>query len=442
MHADTAYRLNTDSEAIGRGEFDALMAALPLPGALSHIAVAVSGGADSMALLCLARIWALHHHTKLSALVVDHGLRPESADEAAQVKTWAQALGVPCDILTPDHPITGGNTQAWARDMRYRLMADWCRAHRADALLVAHHAQDQLETMLMRLVRASGVEGLAAMRPLTEKHGIPVLRPLLSVTKQQLIATLQASGQAWLEDPSNQSERYTRNRLRQVAETLMEEGLSADRIATVSKQLADTSDFLAERVADALNAHVTIHDAGYADCPLDLFATLPGEIGWRVLRTLLATISGEALPVRSDKLMPLYHLLVERQLYKPRTLGGCLLVPDAKKGRLFIGRELAAIRDKALINKHETKWDGRFAVAIDGVPEQKMWVDALGESALAELQLAVLPAIPKAIMATFPALWGVDGLLAVPHINYSSPAVNARNVRMRFVPAKPLAGRR
>lgn len=326
-------------QLIAGDEFAALMAALALPEPPRRLAVAVSGGADSMALALLAKDWATAHGTELTALTVNHGLRPEAAAEVEQVRSWLEAKGIPCVILAPTIPITGSNIQEKARKLRYGLMAEWCSQYDCPYLLVAHHADDQLETVLLRLIRAGGVEGLAGMRPVREYQGITLLRPLLPVPKARLIATLQARGQAWLEDPSNQSPAYTRNRLRPVAKMLAGEGLTPERVTLLTRQLAATADYLEAEVVHWLSVHVESRADGQMSVPLAAWREVPPEIGWRALKRLLQEVGGAEKPMRSEKLLPLFNVLAAGEMIKPRTLGGCLLTPDMRSGALSLRRE-------------------------------------------------------------------------------------------------------
>ncbi len=213
-------------------DFDVLMQALPLAGGAAHLAVAVSGGADSMALALLARDWAGARGRKLTALTVDHRLRPESADEAAAVAGWMMARGIPHHVLRwRDRP--RGNVQAEARRARYGLLENWCAAEGAGALLLAHHLEDQAETVLLRLGRGSGVYGLAGMSAETAPAwpGAPVrARPLLGVPKARLAATLSAAGQSWIEDPSNRNPAFARTRVRGVWTQLAALGIASTRL--------------------------------------------------------------------------------------------------------------------------------------------------------------------------------------------------------------------
>ncbi|MEE2997040.1 MAG: tRNA lysidine(34) synthetase TilS, partial [Pseudomonadota bacterium] len=176
------------------------------------LVVAVSGGADSLGLLSLLTGWAGAKSVSLIALTVDHGLRPESGDEAALVGRWCAEMGVPHDILCwmGDKPVRG--IQEAARRARYALLEDWCVRHGASDLLVAHTENDQAETFLFRMSRGSGPDGLAAMPLVSCRGGIRIVRPLLGVSRARMEATLRAAGRTWVDDPGNADRRYTRVR--------------------------------------------------------------------------------------------------------------------------------------------------------------------------------------------------------------------------------------
>lgn len=189
----------------------------------AHIAVAVSGGADSMALTLLAQQWCALRKVQLTALTVDHGLRVESADEARQVHQWLAQHGIAHQTLTPKAPAIT-NTQTRAREMRFAVLAEWCVAHGATHVLLAHHADDQAETVALQQHRGETGPSRCGMA-LVRMHGlIRIVRPLLGVRKQVLVSSLEAAGQPWIEDPSNASDAYARNRLRQ---TMGEETMQA-----------------------------------------------------------------------------------------------------------------------------------------------------------------------------------------------------------------------
>jgi tRNA(Ile)-lysidine synthase len=176
------------------------------PGCDARLGLAVSGGPDSLALLTLA---AEACPDALAAATVDHGLRPEAANEADHVAAICERLSVPHTILTPSHPITG-NLQSAARGARYALLETWREQENLRWIATAHHADDQLETILMRLMRGSGIDGLSAIRPVNGK----IIRPLLGFRKAELVAHVQSRGLNAIADPSNDDSAFDRVRLR------------------------------------------------------------------------------------------------------------------------------------------------------------------------------------------------------------------------------------
>lgn len=245
-------QLNSDSAALAArliGATQALVGDDPA----ARFGVAVSGGPDSMALLLLA---ARAFPGRVAAITVDHQLRAASAEEAAMVAGWCAGQAIAHATLTPDGPVAG-NVQAWARAMRYRMIEDWRAAQGIDWIMTAHHADDQLETMLMRLNRGSGVSGLAGVRVRSGR----VIRPLLSVRKAELLALAQAEGLPHVHDPSNADPRFDRAAMRMaLADAQWLDAQAAERSATA---LAEAEAALAWSVAELAQAHVRSDGDGW-----------------------------------------------------------------------------------------------------------------------------------------------------------------------------------
>ena len=228
-------------KAVGDEEARALFGGLEN---LRGLLLAVSGGSDSTALLVLAARWAkrLKRPPKLTAITIDHGLRPESAREAAAVKRLARRLGVPHRTLRwrGDKPKSG--LQEAARIARYRLLAQAAARAGCEHVLTAHTLDDQAETVLFRLARGSGLTGLAGMAqasvlPVGAETAIFLVRPLLHVSKARLVATLKAAGIDHSEDPTNRDPRYARTRLRTLMPALAREGLDAKSLARLAARM-------------------------------------------------------------------------------------------------------------------------------------------------------------------------------------------------------------
>ncbi|MEC3948565.1 tRNA lysidine(34) synthetase TilS [Sphingobium sp. HWE2-09] len=248
---------------------------------VARFGVAVSGGPDSMALLLLA---ARAFPGRVAAVTVDHQLRAASADEAAMVARWCAGQELPHSILTPDAPVDG-NVQAWARAMRYRVMEVWRAGQGVDWIMTAHHADDQLETMLMRLNRGSGVGGLAGVRGRAGR----VIRPLLGVRKAALQAFADHEGLPHVHDPSNADPRFDRAALRAVLADAP--WLDAQAAARSAGALAEAEAAIHWSVADLARAHVRTDGAGWRLERTDL----PREYLRRLLVHMLA-LAGEDVP--------------------------------------------------------------------------------------------------------------------------------------------------
>ncbi|MDO5012422.1 MAG: tRNA lysidine(34) synthetase TilS [Pseudomonadota bacterium] len=211
------------------------------------LAVAVSGGVDSVCLLC----WLADMGLRPIALHVNHGLRDVAAAEAQYVQDLCAARGIECHVFewTGDKPATG--LEAAARNARYKMMTDFCRKNNVDALLVAHQADDQIETFLMNLGRGSGLSGLAAMRPVSVRDGVKIVRPLLNVWRRELKQYCDDNGIKYCTDAMNSDAKYTRVRIRQNRHLMADAlGISDERILLAINNLNRVRDAIETNVAD------------------------------------------------------------------------------------------------------------------------------------------------------------------------------------------------
>lgn len=280
----------------------------PAPADPARLALAVSGGADSLALLVLG---AAAFPGGVAALTFDHGLRVGSRAEAEAVAQVAASLGVPHHILAPDRPIAGASLQAAARAARYRAMAAWCRSEGFDALLTAHHRDDQAETLLLRLARGSGIAGLAGIRPAATIAGVRVLRPLLGWPRAALAAVTAAAGLAPVDDPSNRDPRFDRTRARAL---LAAAGwLDPARLAASASHLAEAEAALAWAAERAWDSRARLEGSRLTLDP----EALPTELLRRLLERGLAEL-GAAAPEGPA----LARLLAALGSGRPATLGG------------------------------------------------------------------------------------------------------------------------
>jgi tRNA(Ile)-lysidine synthase len=339
------------TEPISTAEAAGLFADLA---AYPALLLAVSGGPDSTALMVLAARWraALPSGPTLVAVTIDHGLRPDSAKEAAAVKRLADKLGVKHRIIrwTGKKPATG--IQAAARTARYRLLASAALRCGARHILTAHTLDDQAETILFRLARGSGLAGLAAMARVTPMRAIlpghdenlRLVRPFLAISKARLVATLKAARVRFARDPSNRDPRFARARLRKIMPLLAAEGLDADRLAVLARRIARADAALECAVAEARGRLSLTEWSNSGPIMLDAngFATLAAEVALRLLGRAVAQVGDEG-PVELGKLEALFDAICEGRARQGtrygqfrRTLAGALVTLD--KDRLTIER--------------------------------------------------------------------------------------------------------
>jgi len=276
---------NDDQSAISAGDAKRLFAGWK---AAPGIVLAVSGGPDSMALMWLAARWrrALVRGPRLIAVTVDHGLRPAAAREARDVKQLARTLDMPHRTLRWSGVKPKSGLPAAAREARYRLLVQAARTCGATHIFTAHTRDDQAETLLMRMLRGSGIAGLAAMARETEREGVRLARPLLDVPKSRLVATLGKARIAFADDPSNGDIAFTRPRLRALMPVLAEEGGDSRSLARLASRLARANAAI-EVLVDGAERYLALrdrHDAARFGLDAAAFAGLPEEVRLRLLK--------------------------------------------------------------------------------------------------------------------------------------------------------------
>jgi tRNA(Ile)-lysidine synthase len=320
--------------------------------AVPALVLAVSGGPDSVALMWLAARWrrSLARGPRLVAVTVDHGLRAESAREANDVKRLARSLDLAHQTLrwTGVKPKTG--LPAAARTARYRLLAKAARDHGATHILTAHTRDDQAETLLMRMLRGSGLAGLSAMVRQTPRDGVMLARPLLNISKSQLVATLKKAKIGFADDPTNRDIHFTRPRLRALMPALAAEGGDARNLARLAARLARANAavevladgaerYLALREHDAARAgpHGDISNLKFSNASMKVFefaafAATPEEIQVRLLQRAIDRFGHEG-PAELGKVEALVSALAQAGAKKSgagrpklkQTLAGALI---------------------------------------------------------------------------------------------------------------------
>lgn len=310
-------------------EFEGLMAPFLLKGSF---AVAVSGGADSFALALLAKHYADRHGLQMTALTVDHRLRENAASEARWVHDLLTTKNIKHEILVWNHDlIPTSKIQESARAARYALLGKWCQENKVEALLTAHHQDDQIETFFMRLAHRSGLKGLSSIRFVRLMPFGRLIRPLLDVSKARLIDTLRAFDCAWCEDPSNANDKFERVRFRKALSKLYEqEILSSEAVASSIQKLQEVDDFLDQTTNDFLKEYA------FSCFPLHAFQMQHSVLQKRIISALLKAHMTHYMP--PDASIDQLRLSLMQSDFKGATLGG-LYFRRASGGMVVVRQE-------------------------------------------------------------------------------------------------------
>ena len=295
----------------------------------TRIAVGVSGGADSLALVLLLK--EIFPNLNLVALTVDHKLRPSSTDEAYYVANIMKQHNIEHYILTweGDKPHTGIEEQA--RIARYNLLCSWCENNGINYLAIAHHMHDQAETFLMRIERGSGLFGLSSMSEVSEKNGIKILRPLLECAPDELKSFLQDRNISWIEDESNNCNDFLRVKMRKFLHLLEKEtGISPKKLCNTVKNLQNTKNFI-EDCIDILIKNETLcyKNKGYS-FDYTKFLFWHDELKYHLLGKLIRTLANNSYTPEADVLLKTIVEMKDNN-FESTTLGGCIIIKNDLK---------------------------------------------------------------------------------------------------------------
>jgi tRNA(Ile)-lysidine synthase len=334
----------------------------------SAIALAVSGGADSLALMLLVRRWAdgLARAPKVFVYSLDHQLRPEAADEVAMVLREAAALGFAARglVWSGNKPTSG--VQAAARETRYRLIAAAMAADGCEVLLTAHHREDQAETILMRMAHGSGLEGLRGMAAFSEISGVRVFRPLLDIDPQDLRNVVAQAGLHPVQDPSNSDPHYERVRWRQALPSLSALGLDGAKFGQLAQRIAEADEVVNRLATEAFSKCVKFDVFGAGHLDRAAFGQLDTAVGKRVLAQLLSIVGGRQKPRVLTPVETLYADVVGARDVPGTTILGTLLRSKGKN--IVFARELGRTLPEGRVVPAggELVWDGRFRIRNGG----------------------------------------------------------------------------
>ncbi|MBN8898147.1 MAG: tRNA lysidine(34) synthetase TilS [Rhodospirillales bacterium] len=383
------------------------------------LAVAVSGGAASLATALLAEAWARRRGGQVLGLIVDHGLRAEAAAEAALTHDRLAACGIAAQVLALQDLRHGPGLAERARAARYAALESACAAAGCLHLLTGHHRLDQAETVMIRALGHSGNAGLAGMPALATLGRVRLLRPLLGIAPARLRDLLRDAGLGWVEDPSNGNPAALRARLRGAAR-----GAEADLAAAACRAGSARAD-LERAVAAELAERASLRPEGFA-------LLSPGRLRPETLAALIQAVGGAEFPPASAPLLAL------AACPRPGTLAGVRLLPAGRLGPgWLLVREERAVAGPSPA-RAGLLWDGRFR--ISGTPPAGLQIGALGAMAA---RLPATGGLPSVVRRTMPGLWDGKFLVTVPHLLYRAAPISgaeAPSVCVSFEPRRPLAG--
>lgn len=395
-----------------------------------HLAIAVSGGADSMALALLSHSWARAIGGCVTALVVDHGLRDASADEARLTKERLLKLGIPSVVLpwVGNKPSSG--VQAQARAARYDLMNAWCRDNDVLHLLIGHHANDQAETFMMRVQHGSGPDGLAAMATVRTLPSCRIIRPLLAFPKERLVVTIVRETVPWIEDPSNIDTKYGRVKVR---EELAENSTDVLGIVRGAERFRRARHALEAQVSHWLARYADLRLEGYLRLSLTSVQQVHPEIRLRILSKAVIVVGGNIYPPSISSIERLDKCI---RAGKGATLGGVRFVMDDEY--VLVCREARNLPSEMLINKGTLLWDQRFLITSENSNVVKAvlpWSPKIATKVSHPERPAWFQAIPDCARQSFPVIKSAKGYTLV-----RPGCIENKEIFVQFCPKIPLSG--
>ncbi len=376
----------------------------------ARIAVAVSGGSDSMGLLHVMAAVAVSKGWELHAVTVDHALRPEAAAEAESVARVCAGLGVAHSILRWEHGVVAGNLMDVARRARYALMADWAERRGISHILLGHTADDQAETFLMGLAREAGIDGLVGMRRHWNQECVRFLRPFLGVERRQLRDYLAWQGVAWVDDPSNENDRFMRVKARAALRCLEPLGIGVGTLSAVISHLSMAQDAVQAAAAET-SARIATSSAGEVIMDREGWRLAPAEVRRRLLIKALRWVSGAGYAPRADAVARVEDAICQG---KDAILAGCRI--RVSQAAFRVVREPRAVA--GLVAAPGTLWDRRWQVEGIFAPGQQ--VRALGAEGLRQCKGWRETGHSRDSLVVSPAIWYDDVLIAAPVAGFAA----------------------
>lgn len=372
-----------------------------------NFAIAVSGGSDSMFLAYICKQLEADLKLKFIALIVDHKLRDNSTAEALKTHAFLAKQDISAEIITWEGEKPLSNIHQTARKKRYELLIDFCKSQSISTLMTAHHFEDQAETILLRIIRGTGIEGLRGIDQVRTESGIRILRPLLCFSKNEMMEALKTSNWEWIEDPSNHHPRFERTKVRNLLKQFENPALIIKRLNLLAENARRNHEFIEHFVREKFRELCIFNNLGYITIKREPYSVLLPEVRLRLLTKVLKLISGNKIVSRLNSLKTADNFLLQAYKDKPSiTFSDCEIIRG--NGDITVTKEMRAVQKSLKLPKDKwIAWDNRYIVMakIDGLR-----IGSLGKSGLKVLKSIGKYTLPTAkIMHQSPAIFTENG---------------------------------
>ena len=385
----------------------------------NKIAVAVSGGPDSLALTILLHKYALKNKIQMYAFSIDHGLRNASIAELKWLNSQLKKRKINHKIIKWKNTKPKSNIQAQARNKRYELLIKACDEINTKFLFTGHHFDDQVENILLRLIRGSGIKGLGSLKEKIKFNNskITIIRPLLNYPKKSLISYLASENQKYILDPTNFDNNFDRSRIRKVTQHLINEGFDSKMLAKTIKNLKDANISVNYLINKSIKKFLHVNEYGLLFIALPKFKSLPDEIKFRSISNILKLVGRSNYIPRSKNILNLLNYLKNNESMQI-TIAGCLVQIENNKMMVFpeVSRKLHELN----IKSRDFVWNDQFHVYMQNDYAKGLIIRYLGKEGIEHLPSRYKKKLCQHDYAPYYlSIWKNSKLIAVPDIGYS-----------------------